>query len=92
MEGITVECTITPKDLRKIAVMAAEIVNDKRKVPQEKQEKIAFSVSEIEDLYSIDARTITRHIRQGLLKAGKPGKSYVVYKTDLETYLKTNSK
>ena len=92
MEGLKVECTITPKDLRKIAVMAAEIVEDKKNAPQEKQEKIAYTVNEIEDLYSIDARTLTRHIRQGLLTAGKPGKSYVVLKKDLETYIKSNSK
>ncbi len=89
-DGITVEAKITSKSMKKIAEMAVAMIEQKVKIPPAKEVKKGYSLNELEDLYNIKALTLARHIRDGLLKASKPGKSYVVLKEDFETYLKQN--
>jgi excisionase family DNA binding protein len=91
MEGIIVEAKISPKAMKKIAQMAVTLMEEKINLPKEKETKLGYSLNELEDLYGIKTQTLARHVRDGLLKAHKPGKSYIVKKEDFLTYLKSNS-
>jgi len=90
MEGIKVEAVLSMKDVRKIAKIAVEMIDEKNKEPAREKTKQAFTLNEIEDLYSISTQTLARHIRKGLLVASKPGKSYIVYNDNLHNYLNNN--
>lgn len=46
-----------------------------------------FTVKEAAKLAECSAQTIGIHIRRGILKASKPGKSYKISETDLKNYI-----
>lgn len=91
MESIIVEAKIGSKSIKKIAEMAVSIMEEKMNIPKEKKEKLAYTLNELEDMYGINSQTLARHIRDGLLKSNKPGKSHVVLKKDFLIYLNANS-
>lgn len=91
MEGIKVEAILSAKDVRRIAKLAVEMIDEKKKEPEKAIVKEAFTLDQIEASYNISTQTLARHIRNGLLKAKKPGKSYIVYRADLDNYLNSNN-
>jgi len=49
--------------------------------------KSVFTAEEIAARLGVNVVTIYRHLRSGKLPASKPGKSYIVTRDDLATYL-----
>ena len=49
--------------------------------------KARFEVEEIAASLGVSQRTIYRHIKEGKLPGVKPGKSYIITRSDLAAYL-----
>ena len=52
--------------------------------------KLYYTVKEVANLTEVCKRTIQNHIKAGLLKASKPGKSFLISDANLKKYMKTN--
>lgn len=58
----------------------------------ETQLKDFYTVNELAELLGVLPPAITRHIRNGTIKAEKIGNSYIIKKEDVESYLKTRER
>ena len=62
-----------------------------QKISQEIKEKIQFdsiyNVREVSKIISTTERTIINHINQGLLKATKQGKKFIITQENLNNYI-----
>lgn len=54
----------------------------------ETQLKDFYTAKELAELLNILPSAITRHIRNGTIKAEKIGNSYIIKKADVEAYIK----
>ena len=68
----------------------AEKVMQLQDDPTPEISKPFFNVKEVSKMLEIHPRTIAKHIRIGLLKASKPGKSYIISENSLTKYIKQN--
>jgi excisionase family DNA binding protein len=92
MEGITIIATISAETMEIIAQRASAINNEKLKLKiVEEDKKLFFTVLETSTMLGISEKTLTRHIRKGLLEANKPGKNYVISKENINKYLNPNN-
>ena len=93
---LKIEAIISDETLEKIAIRASEISSENQKKSEAdlivKQEtKKYYTISEMSAMTSVSENTIARHIRQGHLKAHKPGKNYLISKENINLYLNSNN-
>lgn len=81
------EAELSDDTMDKLAVkVAANIVGLLNNQPQSKKEKL-YTVSDICENTGQSESTVTRHIRLGLMKASKVGKSWLVTEENYKNYI-----
>lgn len=82
MKPIELKVTLTEQSLQDLAQKISEQI--------EHGKKPYYSTEEVAALLSTSKQTIQNHISKGLLKANKPGKSYIISQKQLEDYVNNN--
>jgi|TARA_Y100000310_G_C20704425_1_gene834094 excisionase family DNA binding protein len=82
---------LTDESITQLAQKMLEINKNAVKQPEIKEvSKEYYTTKEAADLLKVSKQTIQNHILKGLLKASKPGKSYIISKKQLEDYVNNN--
>lgn len=68
------------------------IENISNKIIESNQIQQLYTVKEVSRLLGISEKAVCRHIDNGLLKASKPGKSFIIKQNDINEYLNINVK
>jgi hypothetical protein len=93
MEKITLEIEVTPEIVNAIANKAVAIMKTNEENKQQKQAEPNNKIYTLKEATSIcgykNVRTLSKHIRAGLLKAKKQGKSYLITHKNLMAYVNT---
>lgn len=88
MESIKFEVELTTDHIARIAKQVAKI-NGKEKLDTLKEEIIKehFTLKEVAKKIAVSEQTLKRHIKAGILKSNKPGKSHLITTENLNKYL-----
>lgn len=78
MKEVEIKVTLTEESLTELANRLREQMDHK---------KPYYTTEEVATLLSVSKQTIQNHIASGLLKANKPGKSYIISHQNLEDYV-----
>lgn len=84
---LNVSIKVTSDFINAVASKVAEI-NKPINIVQEVKKPKFYTVKEVSNLVKSTKSTITRHINLGLLKASKPGGTFIISEEDLEEYIK----
>lgn len=82
MEELEIKVTLTPESMEELAKKVSE--------KMEGGKKQYYTTEEVAKILSTSKQTIQSHIAKGLLKANKPGKSYIISQKQLEDYVNNN--
>lgn len=86
-----IKVTLTEESMAQLAKKMLEINQGAVKHTEIKEvSKEYYTTKEAAKLLKVSKQTIQNHILKGLLKASKPGKSYIISKKQLEDYVNNN--
>lgn len=86
-----IEVTLTNESLELLAEKVSKINGSVAKQHVPATDKLFFTTQEAAEILKVSKQTIQNHIAKGLLKASKPGKSYIISLKQLEEYVNSNN-
>lgn len=82
--GVKIEIELSNEMIERIADKI--ILKKKHNIIDERKEEI-YTVEKVANIIKKSTYTIRRHIKLGILKAERPGKSYIITYTNLNNYI-----
>lgn len=87
--------TVSKESLNEIAQMAVDMIEKKQSKERTiskreiipKPEEFQYTVAEVAEMSKQKTGTVTRHIRLGLIKASKVGKSWKISQENYQNYI-----
>jgi excisionase family DNA binding protein len=74
-----IEIKLQQEDIRSIAKLVA--------LEMKSEDVDAYTVKEVSDILGCHRNTVIQYIKKGYIKAARTGKSYVISKQNLKSYL-----